>query len=182
MITSMIRLQYLPTEILSQICLELKKDDTSGVFRLSLTSREFRAITISHIFERLSFTRPRTYSNVTNGTTRDSRIGLLRTMITNSKIASEVKEIEDLLDGKGLLTKEDLDIIIQATKDLGVTTPEALTRLGQQLQPSETVEDIQFGLNHGDHEHLGCFITEIVGFTGGKGKYSSIVGSNDHRL
>ncbi|KXH69107.1 hypothetical protein CSAL01_01469 [Colletotrichum salicis] len=83
-------------------------------------------------------------------------------MITNSKIASEVKEIEDLLDGKGLLAKEDLDIIIQATKDLGVTPPEALTRLGQQLQPSEKVGDIQFGLNHGAYEHLGCFITEML--------------------
>ncbi|KAK1676848.1 hypothetical protein BDP55DRAFT_630935 [Colletotrichum godetiae] len=161
MITSIIRLQDLPTEILFQICLELKNDDASGVSRLSLTSREFRDITMPHIFDRLSFTRPPTHSNTTNGT-KDSRIGLLRTMIKNSKIASEVKEIEDLLDGKGLLTKEDLDIIIQATKDLGLTPPEALTRLCQQLQPSETVGDIQFSLNHGAYEHLGCFMTEML--------------------
>ncbi|KAI3554054.1 hypothetical protein CABS03_04194 [Colletotrichum abscissum] len=154
-------LEHLPTEILSQICIQLNENGGSHILRLSLTSRRFRVITVPHIFERLFFMTP-PYSNIFDKNTTDSRIGLLRTVVTNSKIAFEVKDIEGLFGGKGQMAKEDLGIIIRATNDFGITPPKALTRLYEQLRPLETVPDIQFGINHGVCKHLSCFMTEML--------------------
>ncbi|KAK1718062.1 uncharacterized protein BDZ83DRAFT_633233 [Colletotrichum acutatum] len=154
-------LEELPTEILCQICVQLKENGGSDILRLSLASRRFRVITIPYIFGRLSFvTSP--FSNVVDENAIDSRIGLLRTIITNSKIAFEVKEIEGLLGGRCLLAREDLDIIIRATCDFGITPPGGLDRVLKQWRNSEKLPDMQFGLNRGIWNALSNFMTEML--------------------
>ncbi|KXH34369.1 hypothetical protein CSIM01_00280 [Colletotrichum simmondsii] len=154
-------LEGLPTEILSQICVQLKENGGSDILRLSLTSRRFRIITIPHIFGRLSFvTSP--FSNIVDENPTDSRIGLLRTIITNPKIAFEVKEIEDLFGGRCSVTREDLDIIIRAANDFGMTPSEGLVRVLNQWRNLEMLSDVQFGFNHGIWNGLNNFMTEML--------------------
>lgn len=159
--TTCTTLEDLPAEILSQICVRLKENDGSDILGLSLTSRRFRVITIPHIFGRLSFVTP-PFSNVVDENPTDSRIGLLRTIITNSKIAFEVKEIEGLLGGRCPVAREDLDIIIRATNGFGIIPPGGLARILKQWQNFETLPDMQFGLNRGIYKALSNFMTEML--------------------
>lgn len=126
------KLDDIPPEVLKQVCSDLWEEDPRSLLSLSLVSNYLRTVSATVIFQRIKITtKPPSIKSLLDPTppTPDTRVNLLRTVVTNPEIAAVVQHV-DWDDARcPPVSDEDFDFVKKTACILGVQVP-SLLRLG----------------------------------------------------